>query len=90
MTILRAHALPFLQSDKDKVVDSRSSGEGAVVRRRRECLNCGRRFTTYERVEDAPLRVVKKDGSRVPFDHEKILVGIRKACEKHPGQHQAD
>ncbi|MBP9890475.1 MAG: transcriptional repressor NrdR [Planctomycetes bacterium] len=75
---------PFCKVDKDKVVDSRSSGEGAVVRRRRECLNCGRRFTTYERVEDAPLRVVKKDGSRVPFDREKILVGIRKACEKRP------
>jgi transcriptional repressor NrdR len=75
---------PFCKVDKDKVVDSRSSGEGAVVRRRRECLNCGRRFTTYERVEDAPLRVVKKDGSRVPYDREKILVGIRKACEKRP------
>lgn len=75
---------PFCKVDKDKVVDSRSSGEGAVVRRRRECLNCGRRFTTYERVEETPLRVVKKDGSRVPFDREKILVGIRKACEKRP------
>jgi transcriptional repressor NrdR len=75
---------PFCKVDKDKVVDSRSSGEGAVVRRRRECLNCGRRFTTYERVEEAPLRVVKKDGSRVPFDREKILAGIRKACEKRP------
>ena len=75
---------PFCKVDKDKVVDSRSSGEGAVVRRRRECLNCGRRFTTYERVEEAPLRVVKKDGTRVPFDREKILAGIRKACEKRP------
>jgi transcriptional repressor NrdR len=75
---------PFCKVDNDKVVDSRSSGEGAVVRRRRECLNCGRRFTTYERVEEAPLRVVKKDGSRVPFDREKILLGIRKACEKRP------
>lgn len=75
---------PFCKVDKDKVVDSRSSSEGAVVRRRRECLNCGRRFTTYERVEESPLRVVKKDGSRVPFDREKILVGIRKACEKRP------
>lgn len=75
---------PFCKVDKDKVVDSRSSSEGAVVRRRRECLQCGRRFTTYERVEEAPLRVVKKDGSRVPFDRDKILVGLRKACEKRP------
>jgi len=75
---------PFCKVDKDKVVDSRSSGEGAVVRRRRECRDCGRRFTTYERVEEAPLRVVKEDGSRMPFDREKILAGIRKACEKRP------
>ena len=75
---------PFCKVDNDKVVDSRSSGEGDVVRRRRECLACGRRYTTYERVEDSPLRVVKKDGSRVPFDREKILSGLRKACEKRP------
>ncbi|MCC6575244.1 MAG: transcriptional repressor NrdR [Planctomycetes bacterium] len=75
---------PFCKVDNDRVVDSRSSGEGAVVRRRRECLACGKRFTTYERVEEAPLRVVKKDGTRVPFDREKILAGVRKACEKRP------
>ena len=75
---------PFCKVDNDKVVDSRSSGDGAVVRRRRECLACARRYTTYERVEDSPLRVVKKDGSRVPFDREKILLGVRKACEKRP------
>lgn len=75
---------PFCKVDNDRVVDSRSSAEGAVVRRRRECLACGKRFTTYERVEEAPLRVVKKDGTRVPFDREKILAGVRKACEKRP------
>ncbi len=75
---------PFCKVDNDKVVDSRSSGDGGVVRRRRECLACARRYTTYERVEDSPLRVVKKDGSRVPFDREKILLGVRKACEKRP------
>ncbi|GIK53654.1 MAG: transcriptional repressor NrdR [Planctomycetaceae bacterium] len=75
---------PFCKVDNDKVVDSRSSGDGDVVRRRRECLACGRRYTTYERVEDSPLRVVKKDGSRVPFEREKILAGLRKACEKRP------
>lgn len=75
---------PFCKVDNDRVVDSRSSAEGAVVRRRRECLACGKRFTTYERVEEAPLRVVKKDGTRVAFDREKVLAGVRKACEKRP------
>jgi transcriptional repressor NrdR len=75
---------PFCNVDKDRVVDSRSSADGGVVRRRRECLNCGKRFTTYERIEEAPLRVVKKDGSRAPFDREKIRHGIQRACEKRP------
>ncbi|MCC6465590.1 MAG: transcriptional repressor NrdR [Planctomycetes bacterium] len=75
---------PFCKVDNDRVVDSRSASEGGVVRRRRECLACGKRFTTYERVEEAPLRVVKKDGSREPFDSEKIRHGIVRACEKRP------
>jgi len=75
---------PFCKVDNDRVVDSRSSSEGAVVRRRRECLACGKRFTTYERIEETPLRVVKKDGSRAPFDREKIRHGIQRACEKRP------
>lgn len=75
---------PFCKVDNDRVVDSRSSSEGAVVRRRRECLACGKRFTTYERIEEAPLRVIKKDGSRSPFDRDKIRHGIQRACEKRP------
>ncbi|MBX3475654.1 MAG: transcriptional regulator NrdR [Planctomycetes bacterium] len=75
---------PFCKVDNDRVVDSRSSSEGAVVRRRRECLACGKRFTTYERIEETPLRVIKKDGSRAPFDREKIRHGIQRACEKRP------
>ena len=75
---------PFCKQDNDKVVDSRSAEEGAVIRRRRECLECGKRYTTYERVESIQLRVVKKDGSRVPFEREKILQGLLKACEKRP------
>ncbi len=75
---------PYCREDRDKVVDSRSSGEGATIRRRRECLACGRRFTTYEKVETLPIRVVKKDGRRVEFDRMKIFNGILKACEKRP------
>jgi|SRR5262245_27939571 transcriptional repressor NrdR len=75
---------PFCKANNDKVIDSRTSGEAYVIRRRRECLECGKRFTTYERVEETPLRVVKKDGSRVPFDRGKILAGMLKACEKRP------
>lgn len=75
---------PFCSVDNDKVVDSRSSSDGGVVRRRRECIACGKRFTTYERIEETPLRVVKKDGSRAPFDREKIRHGIQRACEKRP------
>jgi len=75
---------PSCKSDNDRVVDSRSSRDAAVIRRRRECLGCGRRYTTYEQIEDAQLRVVKKDGTRVPFDRNKILSGLLKACEKRP------
>jgi len=75
---------PFCKQDNDKVIDSRSSNEGAVVRRRRECVACERRYTTYERVEEAPFRVIKKDGSRAPFDRKKIMHGMERACEKRP------
>jgi transcriptional repressor NrdR len=75
---------PFCGADSDKVVDSRPAEDGAAIRRRRECLACGKRYTTYERVEQVPLRVVKKDGVREPFDRKKVLGGILKACEKRP------
>jgi len=75
---------PFCGYLEDKVVDSRSAGEGLAVRRRRECLKCKRRFTTYEYVEQSPLMVIKKDGRREPFDRKKILAGLLKACEKRP------
>lgn len=68
----------------DKVVDSRTSDDGAAIRRRRECLACGRRFTTYERLEEAPLTVVKRSGSRVPFDRSKIVTGICAAAKNRP------
>ena len=75
---------PFCKNMEDKVIDSRMSGEGMSIRRRRECLKCGKRFTTYEYVEDAPMMVVKRDGTRKRFDREKIKAGIMKACEKRP------
>jgi len=75
---------PFCKVDDDRVVDSRVRQGGAVIRRRRECQACGRRYTTLERVERTPVRVVKKDGSRVPFDRDKILQGLMKACYKRP------
>jgi len=71
---------PFCRVDNDRVVDSRSGEDGLTIRRRRECLACKRRFTTYERVEETPLRVIKKDGRRVPYEREKIRRGIEKAC----------
>src|SRR5690606_2862901 len=67
-----------------KVLDSRATDEGASIRRRRECERCGRRFTTYERWEETPLMVIKKDGRREPFQRQKILTGLMKACEKRP------
>ena len=75
---------PFCSHLDDKVVDSRTIKEGELIRRRRECLACGRRFTTYERIEEIPLMVVKKDGRREPFDRAKIVIGMLKACEKRP------
>lgn len=75
---------PFCKAVEDKVIDSRASNDQVTIRRRRECLECGRRFTTYERIEEAPFRVVKKDGTRVPFDRQKILSGMLRACEKRP------
>ncbi len=75
---------PFCGSVDDKVIDSRMSGEGLNIRRRRECLKCEKRFTTYEYVERAPLMVVKRDGTRKRFDREKIKEGVIKACEKRP------
>lgn len=74
---------PFCRDDETKVVDSRNS-QPCVIRRRRECLKCGRRFTTYEKIEESPLKVIKKDGTRVPFDREKIHTGLEKACYKRP------
>lgn len=75
---------PFCRNLEDKVVDSRLSKEGEVIRRRRECLACHRRYTTYERIEDALPMLVKKDGRREAFDRSKIFSGLRKACEKRP------
>ncbi len=75
---------PFCGHQEDKVVDSRASSEGDAIRRRRECLACAKRFTTYEHLEEQPLMVVKKDGRREPFDHNKLLAGLVKACEKRP------
>src|SRR5262245_16104358 len=75
---------PFCKVDDDRVVDSRASSDGFAIRRRRECTSCNRRYTTYERIEESPLRVVKKDDRREPFDRRKILSGLLKACEKRP------
>ena len=75
---------PYCAHLGDKVVDSRESKEGEVIRRRRECLGCGRRFTSYERIDEIPYMVVKKDGSRERFERQKLLAGLLKACEKRP------
>jgi transcriptional repressor NrdR len=75
---------PFCDDLEDKVVDSRMAKEGELIRRRRECLSCKRRYTTYERIEESLPMVVKKDGRREPFDRTKILSGLKKACEKRP------
>ena len=75
---------PFCGRLGDKVVDSRESREGEVIRRRRECQDCGRRFTSYERIDEIPYMVVKKDGSRERFDRQKVTLGMLKACEKRP------
>ncbi len=75
---------PYCGSEEDHVVDSRPTQEGKAIRRRRECLRCGRRFTTFERYEERPLMVIKKDGRREPFDRNKILQGMVIACRKRP------
>jgi transcriptional repressor NrdR len=75
---------PFCGHLGDKVVDSRESKEGEVIRRRRECLDCGRRFTSYERIDEIPYMVVKKDGTRERFERQKLVAGLLKACEKRP------
>jgi transcriptional repressor NrdR len=75
---------PFCSEPDSKVTDSRLADDGATVRRRRECVSCGRRFTSYERPEEPRLYVIKKDGRREPFDRVKIMAGISKACEKRP------
>ena len=75
---------PYCGHLEDKVVDSREAGDGQATRRRRECLGCSRRFTTYERIEEILPAVVKKDGRREPFDRKKILEGLTRACQKRP------
>jgi transcriptional repressor NrdR len=75
---------PFCGHKEDKVIDSRESREGEIIRRRRECLRCSKRFTTYEKIDEIPYMVVKKDGRRERFDRQKVLGGLMKACEKRP------
>lgn len=75
---------PFCNFKEDRVIDSRESKEGDAIRRRRECLQCLRRFTTYERIDEIPYMVVKKDGRREKFERQKVLAGLLKACEKRP------
>jgi len=75
---------PFCDYKENKVIDSRICGDGGSIRRRRECLKCEKRFTTYEYIERVPLMVIKKDGRRQPFDRAKIITGLVKACEKRP------
>lgn len=75
---------PYCKADNDRVIDSRASSDGFAIRRRRVCADCDRRYTTYERVETAPLRVVKKNGERTAFDRTKVLGGMLRACEKRP------
>lgn len=75
---------PFCSENNDKVVDSRETKEGDTIRRRRECLSCGRRFTSYEQIEDIPYMVVKNDGRREEFSRKKLLGGLMRACEKRP------
>ena len=76
---------PYCKEDHDRVIDSRSSDSGRVIRRRRACLACGKRFTTYEKIgESFKLYVVKKDNTRIPYDREKVIIGLQKACYKRP------
>src|SRR5688572_19176168 len=80
----RSMRCPWCGNADDKVVDSRTAQQGSAIRRRRECLRCGRRFTTFERVEQAGLSVVKRDGSKEPFDRDKIVAGLLKAAKNRP------
>jgi transcriptional repressor NrdR len=75
---------PYCGEIEDKVIDSRSGKDGSVIRRRRECIDCGRRFTTYEHIEEIPIMIVKKDGRREVFNREKVSAGLKRACEKRP------
>ena len=75
---------PFCSENRDRVVDSRESRDGDTIRRRRECVSCGRRFTSYEQIEDIPYMVIKHDGTREEFSRKKLLGGLLKACEKRP------
>src|SRR5512143_950907 len=75
---------PFCGHKEDKVIDSRESREGEIIRRRRECLRCAKRFTTYEKIDEIPYMVIKKDGRREKFDRQKVLSGLLRACEKRP------
>jgi transcriptional repressor NrdR len=75
---------PFCSATEDKVVDTRPSDNEQIIRRRRECVGCGRRFTTYERIEEVLPLVIKKDGRREPYDRAKLMAGLKKACEKRP------
>ena len=75
---------PYCSSDDDRVVDSRLAEDGGAIRRRRECVACGQRFTTFERVEEVPLVVVKRSGTREPFDRTKLIEGLRAACKNRP------
>jgi transcriptional repressor NrdR len=81
---MAAMKCPFCRIDNDRVIDSRSCQDGFSIRRRRECLSCKRRYTTYERIEETAIKVVKKDGSRVPFSRDKIRGGLERACWKRP------
>jgi transcriptional repressor NrdR len=80
---------PFCKDDNDRVIDSRSGDNGFAIRRRRECMSCHRRYTTFERLEEPIVKVVKKDGSRQPFSRDKIRVGLLKACWKRPVSDEA-
>lgn len=75
---------PFCRMDNDRVIDSRACQDGFAIRRRRQCLRCKRRYTTYERIEESAIKVVKKDGSRVPFSRDKVKSGLERACWKRP------
>ena len=83
-TTVHAVRCPSCASTEDKVVDSRTADDGAAIRRRRECLSCGRRYTTYERLDEAPLLVVKRSGQREPFDRAKVVAGLRAAAKNRP------